>query len=183
MPNVAFKRPVASSRVVNHYRPDLIADGDPETCIYLDMRIEDRFVQVDLGKNLLISGLVVHVPDGESLFRFTRCSHRSNSPLCSTGYTQEVSIFIAEKLESGTGIQYRRCTPSISRVGSPKLQVECRNEVGVPAAVPGRFLHIRDERKAHDFYFALCEIEIYALPGEPIASVARSFSNRISATK
>lgn len=94
----------------------------------------------------------------------------------STGYVQEVSIFIAEKLESGTGIQYRRCTPSLSRVGAPKLQVECRNEVGVPSAVPGRFLHIRDERKAHDFYFALCEIEIYALPGTPYISPVPRYS-------
>lgn len=65
VPNVAYKRPVASSRVVNHYRPDLIADGDPETCIYLDMRVEDRFIQIDLGRNFLINGLVVHVPDGK----------------------------------------------------------------------------------------------------------------------
>lgn len=59
---------------------------------------------------------------------------------------------------------FYRCTPRLSQVNSPKVQIECRGEDG-PIAVPGRFLHIRDERQVHDFYFALCEIEIYGLPG------------------
>ncbi len=57
-----------------------------------------------------------------------------------------------------------RCTPGISHINAPKLQIDCRGEHG-SVAVPGRFLHIRDERQVHDFYFALCEIEIYGLPG------------------
>jgi hypothetical protein len=63
--NLAFKKAVASSRVVNHYRPDLIVDGNTRSCIYLDTRIDDRFIQIDLKKNYLISGLVIHVPDGK----------------------------------------------------------------------------------------------------------------------
>ena len=66
MRNLAYQKPVASSRVVNHYRPDLIADGNPQSCIYLDMRVQDRFIQIDLGRNYLIDGLVIHVPDGEA---------------------------------------------------------------------------------------------------------------------
>lgn len=145
--NLAYKKAVASSRVVNHYRPDLIVDGNPKSCIYLDTRVGDRFIQIDLKKNHLISGLILHVPDG---------------------FVQELTVFIAEKLESAPGIQYRRCTPRLSQVNSPKVQIECRGEDG-PIAVPGRFLHIRDERQVHDFYFALCEIEIYGLPDAPMA--------------
>ena len=63
--NLAFAKPVASSRVVNHYRPDLLVDGDPETCIYLDSRVDNRFIQIDLGKNYLIKGVILHVPEGE----------------------------------------------------------------------------------------------------------------------
>ena len=58
-----------------------------------------------------------------------------------------------------------RCTQGVSRINAPAMHVECRGEDGSPASVPGRFLHIRDERKIHDFYFALCEIEIYGLSG------------------
>ncbi|XP_057374647.1 uncharacterized protein LOC130695517 isoform X2 [Daphnia carinata] len=144
--NLAYKKAVASSRVVNNYRPDLIVDGNLKSCVYLDTRVVDRFIQIDLKKNHLISGLILHVPDG---------------------FVQELTVFIAEKLDSAPGIQYRRCTPRLSQVNAPKVQIECRGEDG-PIAIPGRFLHIRDERKIHDFYFALCEIEIYGLPDVPM---------------
>ena len=64
--NLAYQKPVASSRVVNHYRPDLIVDGNAGSCIYLDTRVDDRFIQIDLGRNHLITGLLLHVPDGTS---------------------------------------------------------------------------------------------------------------------
>lgn len=81
--------------------------------------------------------------------------------LCaSAGYVQELTVFIAEKLTSSPGIQYRRCVQGVSRISGSKLRIECQSEEDA-APVPGRFLHIRDERKIHDFYFALCEIEIY----------------------
>ena len=60
---------------------------------------------------------------------------------------------------------FKRCTKNLSRINTPKLQIDCRSEGGVPVAIPGRFLHIRDERKVHDFYFALCEIQVFSLPG------------------
>lgn len=63
--NLAYRKPVASSRVVNHYKPDLVVDGNTASCIYLDTRVEDRFIQIDLGKNYLISGIVLHMPDGK----------------------------------------------------------------------------------------------------------------------
>ena len=59
---------MASSRVVNHYRPDLIVDGNAGSCIYLDTRVDDRFIQIDLGRNHLITGLLLHVPDGTTSF-------------------------------------------------------------------------------------------------------------------
>lgn len=81
-----------------------------------------------------------------------------------TGYVQEMTVFIAEKLPASPGIQYRRCVSGVSRVTGSQLRIECQSSVGSssPAGgVPGRFLHIRDERKIHDFYFALCEIQVY----------------------
>ena len=80
------------------------------------------------------------------------------------GYVQEMSIFIAEKLQTSPGIQYRKCANSLTRIEASSLQIHCLSERGYNG-VPGRFLHIRDERKVHDFYFAICEIEVYVKEG------------------
>ncbi len=83
---------------------------------------------------------------------------------------QEVSIFVAEKLTSSTGIQYRRCVNSLTQIRSPRRAVECVAEPPTSAAgVPGRFIHIRDEKKVRDYYFALCEIDVYLVQGELVA--------------
>ena len=44
------------------------------------------------------------------------------------------------------------------------LYVKCSDEDGRNAVLPGRYIHVRDERKVHDFYFSLCEIEVNAPP-------------------
>jgi len=137
--NVAFKKAVASSPIIDGYRANSLVDADTQSCIYLDMQVLDRYVQIDLGTNQLIAGLVIHIPEG---------------------YIQEVSIFVAEKLTTSSGIQYRRCTNSLSRIEPSKTHVECKSETG-KIGVTGRFIHIRDEREIKDFYFALCEVEVY----------------------
>ena len=76
-----------------------------------------------------------------------------------------MSIFVAEKLTTSPGIQYRRCTNSLSRIKASKMHVECKTEEG-NIGVTGRFIHIRDEREIQDFYFALCEIEVYTKEGK-----------------
>jgi len=150
--NLAYKKPVASSAIIDGYRASFIVDADVKSCIYLDMRVVDRYVQIDLGRNHLIAGIVVHVPEG---------------------YVQQLSIFVAEKLATSPGIQYRRCANSLTRIENSKMHVECRSETG-KIGVPGRFLHIRDEREVHDFYFALCEVQVYsqqAMECQPLTGI------------
>ena len=62
--NVAFKKAVASSPIIDGYRANSLVDADTQSCIYLDMQVLDRYVQIDLGTNQLIAGLVIHIPEG-----------------------------------------------------------------------------------------------------------------------
>jgi len=62
--NAAFRTAVASSPIIDGYRASSVVDSDTQSCIYLDMRVLDRYVQIDLGANQLIAGLVIHVPEG-----------------------------------------------------------------------------------------------------------------------
>ena len=85
-------------------------------------------------------------------------------------YGQELAIFIAEKLQSAPGIQYRRCTNSLVQIRDRKQRIQCNNEIDGRGAnstvgIPGQFIHIRDERQIANFHFVLCEIEIYAAEG------------------
>lgn len=63
--NMALRKAVASSPIIDGYRTSSIVDGDIQSCIYLDMRVLDRYIQIDLGTNQLIAGLVIHVPEGK----------------------------------------------------------------------------------------------------------------------
>ena len=86
-----------------------------------------------------------------------------------------MAIFVAEKLQSSPGIQYRRCSNSLTSIRDQnRKQVDCVDEAGRRTAIPGRFIHIRDERKIRDFYFSICEIEIYALEGKRLSSITCS---------
>ena len=46
------------------------------------------------------------------------------------GYVQEMSIFIAEKLQTSPGIQYRKCANSLTRIEASSLQIHCLSERG-----------------------------------------------------
>ena len=72
-------------------------------------------------------------------------------------------MFVAEKLNVSPGVHYRPCTSSSTQIDH-MLYVKCSDEDGRNAVLPGRYIHVRDERKVHDFYFSLCEIEVNAPP-------------------
>ena len=43
----------------------MVVDGNLESCVYFDIHTNNRFAQIDLGRNYYIEGLTFYVPPGK----------------------------------------------------------------------------------------------------------------------